>query len=267
MRKGINRSVIIAMAAMLSAGMLSACGQKGGSQTAVKESVAYEEPSESNAGAGSEEDKSASDTAESGELGGEGTGETYVDLQPVAKNGYITAVDEANKRITFSSEEYAADEDGNYNEVSAEIILNYTDGTPVLDAGTLEPVSVSDIDTSKPVYVWTSQAMTMSIPPQTAAQVIITNVPDDASAPMYVIAKDVKNTDGGIIITDQDGVTWRADGDTEVIPYLTRNIVTLDDIKTGTRLVVSQNSENTTSGTESAGEADAYAAKVLIFAD
>ena len=52
-----------------------------------------------------------------------------------------------------------------------------------------------------------------------------------------------------------------------IIPYLTRNIVTLDDIKEGTRIVVSQGSETTTSGSESAGDADAYAAKVLVFAD
>ena len=243
MRKGINRSVIIAMAAMLSAGMLSACGQKSVSGTGGAESAVTAESSE---------------TAES---------ETNIEQQPVAKHGYITAVDEEKQRLTFNSEEYAADDEGNYNEVSAEMILNYNDSTPVLDASTLSPVAVSDIDKDKPVYVWTSQAMTMSIPPQTAAQVIITNVPDDASAPMYVIAKDVENTDGGIIITDQDGVTWRADGDTEVIPYLTRNIVTLDDIKEGTRIVVSQGSETTTSGSESAGAADAYAAKVLVFAD
>ena len=107
----------------------------------------------------------------------------------------------------------------------------------------------------------------MSMPPQTAAQVIIVNVPEDASAPMYVIAQKVENTDGGIIITDQDGVKWRADGDTEVMPYLTRNIVTLDDIKEGTRLVLTQDSAVTTSGTEKAGDADAYAAQILVFAD
>ena len=70
-----------------------------------------------------------------------------------------------------------------------------------------------------------------------------------------------------IVITDQDGVTWRADADTEVTPYLTRNIVTLADIHEGTRLVVSQGSDTSTSGSPEAGEADAYAAKLLVFAE
>ena len=46
MRKGINRSVIIAMAAMLSAGMLSACGQKSVSGTGGAESAVTAESSE-----------------------------------------------------------------------------------------------------------------------------------------------------------------------------------------------------------------------------
>ena len=78
------------------------------------------------------------------------------------------------------------------------------------------------------------------------------------------------DTDGqtAVTITDQDGNKWSASAEkTEVTPYLTRNIVTLDDIKEGTRIVVSQGSETTTSGSESAGDADAYAAKVLVFAD
>lgn len=109
--------------------------------------------------------------------------------------------------------------------------------------------------------------MTMSLPPQTTAQVIIVNVPEDASAPMYVIAKEVSRDGDAVIITDQDGVKWRADADSQVSPYLTRNIVTLEDIEAGTRMIISQDSETSTSGTEKAADADAYAAKIMLFAD
>ena len=51
------------------------------------------------------------------------------------------------------------------------------------------------------------------------------------------------------------------------MPYLTRNIVTLEDIHEGTRLVVSQESDTSSSGSPEAGEADAYAAKLLVFAE
>ena len=268
MKKTTNKSVILAMAAVLSMSALSACGSKAvaaesKTEKAV-ETTAESEASKETETSGSSDDKLKPFPEDSSEAASD---EVYIDMQPVSKWGYIESVDEANKKINFNSNEFTVDDKGNYSETTSEIVLNVADSTPILDGTTLAPVAMSDIDTSAPVYVWVAQAMTMSMPPQTAAQVIIVNVPEDASAPMYVIAQKVENTDGGIIITDQDGVKWRADGDTEVMPYLTRNIVTLDDIKEGTRLVLTQDSAVTTSGTEKAGDADAYAAKILVFAD
>ena len=268
MKKRYTRIIAMAAAFMLSAVMLAGCGDKaviGGADAATDIVIESE---------GSETESSSSEVSES-EVSLEPMGETeeaaeeesYIDMQPVAKWGYIASIDEEEHRINFSSNEYVVDEDGNYSDTVTEIVLNVPESTPVLDAKTLLPVALSDIDTSAPVYVWTSMAMTMSLPPQTTAQVIIVNVPEDASAPMYVIAKDVEKTDDGIIITDQDGVKWRADADTQVSPYLTRNIVTLEDVAVGTRCIVSQDSETTTSGTEKAEGADAYAAKLLLFAD
>ena len=63
---------------------------------------------------------------------------------------------------------------------------------------------------------------------QTTAQVIITNVPEDASSSHVCHSKGSgEDRRGGIMITDQDGEKLRADQDTLVTPYLTRNIVTL----------------------------------------
>ncbi len=271
MKKRYTRIIAMAAAFMLSASMLAGCGDKaliGGADAAtdiVIESEAAE--TEDRSSEVSESEVSMETLGELGETEDAGEEETYIDMQPVAKWGYIASVDEENQRISFNSNEYMVDEDGNQSETVMEIILHVPSSTPVLDGTTLMPVALSDIDTSAPVYVWTSMAMTMSLPPQTTAQVLIVNVPEDASAPMYVIAKDVEKTDDGIIITDQDGVKWRADADTQVSPYLTRNIVTLDDVAVGTRCIVSQASETTTSGTEKAGDADAYAAKLMLFAD
>lgn len=188
-------------------------------------------------------------------------------MQPVSKWGTIASVDVDNNRISFNSNEYMEDEAGNLTETVSEIILHVGKGTVILDGTTLMPVQLKDLGTEGTAYVWVSQAMTMSLPPQTAAQVIIVNVPEDASAPMYVVAKEVEKTDDGVIITDQDGVKWRADADTQVSPYLTRNIVTLDDIEVGSRFVLSQDQEESTSGSEKAGEADGYAARIVLFAD
>ena len=252
MKKRFDKAMILTMAAVLSASALSACGT-GAAETKAAQTTAARP--ETVSGETREETKAEE-------------AETYVELQPVSKWGYIADVDEASGDITFNSNELLVDENGEYKDTTSEIILKTTANTPVLDGTTLAPVAMSEIDTAQPVYVWTAQAMTMSIPPQTAAQILIVNVPQDASAPMYVVAQQVETKeDGSIVIMDQDGVTWRADAGTEVMPYLTRNIVTLEDIHEGTRLVVSQGSDTSTSGSPEAGEADAYAAKLLVFAE
>ena len=252
MKKRFDKAMILMMAAVLSASALSACGT-GAAETKAAQTTAARPETVS---------------GETGEETKAEEAETYVELQPVSKWGYIADVDEASGDITFNSNELLVDENGEYKDTTSEIILKTTANTPVLDGTTLAPVAMSEIDTAQPVYVWTAQAMTMSIPPQTAAQILIVNVPQDASAPMYVVAQQVDaKEDGSIVITDQDGVTWRADADTEVTPYLTRNIVTLEDIHEGTRLVVSQESDTSSSGSPEAGEADAYAAKLLVFAE
>ena len=252
MKKRFDKAMILTMAAVLSASALSACGT-GAAETKAAQTTAARPETVS---------------GETGEETKAEEAETYVELQPVSKWGYIADVDEASGDITFNSNELLVDENGEYKDTTSEIILKTTANTPVLDGTTLAPVAMSEIDTAQPVYVWTAQAMTMSIPPQTAAQILIVNVPQDASAPMYVVAQQVETKeDGSIVIMDQDGVTWRADAGTEVMPYLTRNIVTLEDIHEGTRLVVSQGSDTSTSGSPEAGEADAYAAKLLVFAE
>ena len=275
MKKRFNRSILMALAAVtVASGLLAGCGQKaaiGGADAATEITIRDAELPESETAAETEAAEKESEVYIE-RFGGDETGEEqesedmYIDMQPVSKWGTIASVDVDNNRISFNSNEYMEDEAGNLTETVSEIILHVGKGTVILDGTTLMPVQLKDLGTEGTAYVWVSQAMTMSLPPQTTAQVIITNVPEDASAPMYVIAKEVERTDEGIMITDQDGVVWRADQDTIVTPYLTKNIVTLDDIDAGTRMIVSQGSETSTSGTEKAGDADAYAANIMVFA-
>lgn len=265
MKKKTNRSILMALiAVMAAAGIMTGCGSKADAAETTTIAIESQETAEERNETIAESEVSVETAA--GESGAEQE-EVYIDMQPVSKWGHITFVDPDNGRANFDSNEYYEDEDGNYKETVTEIVLHIPESTPILDASTLMPVDLSDIDPESTVYVWTSQAMTMSLPPQTTAQVIIVNVPEDASAPMYVIAKEVSRDGDAVIITDQDGVKWRADADSQVSPYLTRNIVTLEDIEAGTRMIISQDSETSTSGTEKAADADAYAAKIMLFAD
>ncbi|MFR3752321.1 MAG: hypothetical protein ACLTW9_08335 [Enterocloster sp.] len=75
----------------------------------------------------------------------------------------------------------------------------------------------------------------MSLPPMTNAVMIFTNLPADAKAPDYVEVKSMV-TDAGTsksVLTAADGTEFTLAEDCNIFPYLTRNIVTLDDLTQG----------------------------------
>ncbi len=117
-----------------------------------------------------------------------------------------------------------------------------------LDAVTGEAMDVDDIKDGETVYAWAGPVMTMSLPPQATALLIVANIPADYAAPQYyeiasvtpqaVIAiypappltqTEVTATDGTVLtITDEASVTARETGET----------VRLEDLVPGTRMVV-----------------------------
>lgn len=192
----------------------------------------------------------------SGGYGDSGNGgELFTDDNPIKKWGYIASADETTRRIVLNSNESYTDENGMVYDSVMETVLNVADGVPVIDAVSGMPVAYSDINMSSPAYVWTSQIMTLSLPPQTAAQAVVVNVPADYQAPSYVVVKEltIADTNGSasITITDQDGNKWYASADeAEVTPYLTRNIVTINDIAVGSRCMIWGSAANENDSTE-----------------
>jgi len=81
--------------------------------------------------------------------------------------------------------------------------------------------------------------MTMSLPPQTTPSVVVVNIPQDGAAPQYVVAADVvMETADGLILAGNDGTQYLIAEDVAVEPFMTRNIVTMDDIHEGRRCLV-----------------------------
>ena len=126
----------------------------------------------------------------------------------------------------------------NSTNVNKEIALNISEQTIIIDAVNGLPVSVKDIDLNQGIYAYIGQAMTLSLPPITNAKAIVVNIPQDFKAPSYIEVESVKkNSNGSITITSEDGMLKATlDSTTKVFPYLTRNIVTLDDINVGSNL-------------------------------
>ena len=88
--------------------------------------------------------------------------------------------------------------------------------------------------------------MTMSLPPMTNADVIFANIPADAKVPDYIEVQSLV-TDAATsksVLTAADGTEYTVESDCNIFPYLTRNIVTLDDLTQGRKCVVWSDEDN-----------------------
>ena len=140
---------------------------------------------------------------------------------------------------------------------SGEIILNVSsDATYILDAVTGLPIKAEDIKDGETIYAYIGPAMTMSLPPMTNAEVIFANIPADAKVPDFVEVKSMI-TDAATsksVLTAVDGTEYTLAPDCNIFPYLTRNIVTLDDLTQGRKCVVWSDDDNA-------------AVKIMVFAE
>lgn len=130
---------------------------------------------------------------------------------------------------------------------SGEIILNVSDElTRVLDAVSGDPYSLENLKDGDTIYVYIGQAMTMSLPPMTNAELILCNIPADFKVPDYVEVKSVVTdaTTSKSVLTSEDGAKFEIAPDCSILPYLTKNIVTLDDLTQGRTCIIWSNDQN-----------------------
>lgn len=161
-------------------------------------------------------------------------------LQSLCVYGPVTKTEDGNLSIDNQSG----------TGYSGEINLNISpEATYILDAVTGLPAKAEDIKDGETIYAYVGPAMTMSIPPMTNAEVIFTNIQADTKAPVYVEIKSMV-TDGSTskpILTATDGTEYALTPDCSIFPYLTKNIVTLDDLTQGRKCVIWSDDSNNTS--------------------
>lgn len=128
----------------------------------------------------------------------------------------------------------------NSSDVNDEIILNISEDTIIVDAVTGQPVLIKDINLNEGIYAYMGEAMTLSLPPMANAKAIIVNIPEDSRVPNYITVEAIKkNNDGSTtVIGDGGNLEATLNSDTNISPYLTRNIVTIEDIKVGSNLLL-----------------------------
>lgn len=173
-------------------------------------------------------------TENAGGPAGAGEQEALMDMMRI----WGTVVSVEDGRITID----------NQSDISfkGEIVLNISDEyTRVLDAVNGFPVQLSDIREGEVIYAYIGPAMTMSLPPQTTPEMIICQIPADYKAPDYVEVKSMTwQENGDWVLVSSDDTTYQIPGSCPIIPYLTRNMVTLQDVTESRKLLIWSDAEH-----------------------
>ena len=131
-----------------------------------------------------------------------------------------------------------------------ELILNISGETRILDAVNGYPAAADSLQDGTVVYAYISQAMALSLPPQSHAELILCEIPADFAVPSYEAVKsltpaDTQNT--AWQVTTLRGSVYKIDASTILLPYLTRNIVTAQDLIEGRNFLVWSSADGTAS--------------------
>lgn len=142
-----------------------------------------------------------------------------------------------------------------------EVVVNLSEDTKILDAVNGFPVSVENLDDGEAVRVYTGPAMTLSLPPITNGLLVLADAPADFGFPVYAVVESLTQepdkadgTEAGYILETADGMKYTVSDSTALLPYLTRNMVFVTDLKKGTPILL------WTNGTDGSA-----AEKIVIF--
>lgn len=122
---------------------------------------------------------------------------------------------------------------------AGDVMLN-TDANTVFVDGMGYKTSVEAIENGTTLKVIASNAMTMSLPPQSYAHVVML-ADDNGGFPIYAeVDRIITDDSGNLVFSSKDGVYDVVYGQdiTAIEPFATRNIVTAADVKEGTRILV-----------------------------
>ena len=216
------RKLVSILGLTVALSLTAACGQNEGSTEQNQESAETEE----NSGAieTAPEDTEGTEETAGEEAAAKQQEDGAVSEVPVKISGVIKEVGEDTITVDNQSE----------NAPSGEIILTIDpENTVLADGQTGLPVTLADVaEGSFEAYL--GPAMTMSLPPHTVPYVVVVNIPEDGTAPQYAVAAgDLIQEDGVYTLEATDGRTYTVPEDVEIVPFRTKNIVSLGDLTAG----------------------------------
>lgn len=111
------------------------------------------------------------------------------------------------------------------------VVLNTSEETRILNAQSGLPVDKASLQEGEMIYAYVSQAMTLSLPPQSSASLILCQIPADYNVPSFETAANMTQQENGtFLLTTVRGNHYLIDSSTSFLPYLTKNIVTVNDL-------------------------------------
>lgn len=119
-----------------------------------------------------------------------------------------------------------------------EIQLNLGADTLIVNNETGAAAALSDIKEGDKIYAYYSKAITRSLPPQSACELILVGVGENTPASLHEVGTVSTNEEGMTEVLTADGsMIIRMDDKTTYAPYKTKNIVTKADLTEATRFL------------------------------
>ena len=129
-----------------------------------------------------------------------------------------------------------------------EIVVHLPEGVPCVDAVTGLPMDMSKVKDGDTLYAWVGNAMTMSLPPQTSALIVVGNIPADYKVPEFYKVIGIDRTVMPAIYPAPErtevnlpvagGETLTIPVSAQFTPWLTRQMVTVDNLVPGSQILV-----------------------------
>lgn len=152
-----------------------------------------------------------------------------------------TTNQETENYITGTILEIGSEDDINSITIENEngdTVLYLEENAVLMDAKEQIPVLVSELQENMAIKAYISDTMTMSEPPIVNASILLVNT--EEQSPVYVQITDVKEENEIITINKSFEIDTNA---CRVEPYLTRNIVSFDDITIGKSCIIWPNND------------------------
>ncbi len=158
-----------------------------------------------------------------------GIAEKYVSTGSVLTYGTVESVLRDGKGNILSVT-IQTDEKGRYT-------MNCSENTAFIDNSTCKVSDISTLKKGESIYVFHSEVMTFSLPPQSAAYVVIRNTAMDAQCGMLHTAEKVSVRQNKLTITTDSGsLKLKTDAET-VLTDINGNLLKTDAVQEGMRFI------------------------------